>query len=259
MKISVIIPTFNEASFVEQVVGSALDSGADEVVLADGGSTDQTVLLAEPLNCKIVHARRGRGSQLNAGAQVAIGDILLFLHADASLASDGCQQIRTAMQDQTVAFGAFEQVLDNRGWIYRLIEFGNAFRGRVLKTVYGDQGIFIRRSMFDSLGGFDEIPLMEDFSFSSKLRRQCADLRKTPANGSPRAFNFTLLPGPLKVSTRRWEANGPIRQTIANWRTTISYMRGTDPEVLAQAYYGRKESQAKDSQNVPQEPNKQQA
>lgn len=241
MRISVIIPTFNEASFVEQAVGSAWRSGADEVVLADGGSTDQTIPLAETLDCTFVHSSLGRGAQMNAGAEAATGEVLLFLHADATLSNDGCEQIRTAMQDSSIAFGAFEQVLDNRSWIYRLIEFGNGLRGRVLRTVYGDQGIFVRRSMFVSLGGFDEIPLMEDFSFSSKLRSCCEAERKSPPNGGPRAFKFRLLPGPIRVSTRRWEANGPIRQTFSNWMTTISFIRGTDPAILAQFYYGKRE------------------
>lgn len=243
MKISVIIPTFNEASLVEQAVGNAWNCGADEVVLSDGGSTDQTVPLAAGLDCHIVHAPLGRGSQLNAGADAATGEVLLFLHADAVLSLDGCQQIREAMAEPVFAFGAFKQVLENRAWIYRLIEFGNACRGRVLQTVYGDQGIFVRKELFSRLGGFDEIPIMEDFTFSNKLRQLCEGSRKAGVIDSEfaqSAYKFRLLSGPLKVSTRRWEANGPIRQTFSNWMMTISFMRGTDPQLLAQVYYGKR-------------------
>ena len=236
MKISVIIPTLNEAFLVSKAIENAWKCGADEVVLVDGGSSDDTLAIADSLDCITCRSPVGRGQQLNAGAGEATGDVFLFLHVDSYLPGGGCDQIRSAIKSRNVACGAFKQSLDNRQWIYRLIEMGNALRASWLGTAYGDQGVFIRRELFFELEGFDEIPLMEDFRFSQKLRIRNLSVRKSPGNGKI-PYRFQLLPGPLKVSTRRWEARGPIKQTIANWRTTFQYMRGAEPAELAREYY----------------------
>ena len=237
MKISVNIPTLNEASFVGQAIDNAWKCGADEVVLIDGGSSDDTVAIAESLNCIVCRSAAGRGRQLNYGAEASSGDVLLFLHVDSYLSVDGCDQIRGALQSEEVASGVFRQTLDNPRLIYRLIEFGNAMRVTWLGTAYGDQGLFIRRELFFELGGFDEIPLMEDLRFSQKLRQRNQSIRKN-SESDKREYRFQLLPGPIHVSTRRWESRGPLTQTFANWRTTLQYMRGTDLAELARDYYG---------------------
>ena len=168
MKISVIIPTLNEAQNVAQAVQSAWACGADEVIVADGGSNDDTLAISSGLDCVTTRSNSGRGLQLNSGAESATGDVLLFLHADSRLASSGCEQIRSMLANADLHCGAFRQSIESKKLVYRWIEFGNSKRVSQLSMAYGDQGIFVRRHLFDEVGGFDEIPLMEDFSFSTE-------------------------------------------------------------------------------------------
>lgn len=222
MKISVIIPTLNEATIIESSLRRAWECGADEVVVCDGGSSDATLSIASS-NCTLVESEPGRGIQLNAGARIATGEVLLFLHADNWLTRDGCQQIRnSASLFKTPICGAFRQRIEADQLAYRLIEFGNRLRVSLFSMAYGDQGIFVSRSLFESLGGFEEIPLLEDFSFSRRLRKQ---------------HRYRLLKGPLFVSPRRWKKNGAIGQTLANWNTVLAYYRGVSPVELANAYH----------------------
>ncbi len=221
MNISVIIPTLNEARLLSSSIDDAWRSGANEVIVVDGGSCDASPQIAQNKSGKLLETTAGRGHQLNVGAAAATGDVLLFLHADNSLVEDGCDQIRAALTDDRTVWGAFWQTIDSPRWIYRAIEAGNACRGRFLAMPYGDQGIFVRRPVFEQCGGFDELPLMEDFHFSRKLRRQ---------------FRFRLLRGPLTVSARRWQSNGPVRQTLKNWSIVVAAVTGTPTSVLARRY-----------------------
>lgn len=224
MKISVIIPALNEEQLLPVSIESARRSGADEIIVADGGSTDQTRKLAIELGCQLVSCARGRGRQLNAGAAAASGEVLLFLHADAELIGNCCDQIRQSLRLKEIRCGAFTQQIASKRWIYRLIESGNAARIRWLSMAYGDQGIFVTRELFNELGGFKELPLMEDFEFSSRLRK---------------VTRYRLLAGPIRISARRWEQVGPIRQTLRNWSIVAAWMRGVEPAELARRYYRR--------------------
>lgn len=224
MKISVVIPTLNEESNLERAIRSV--SFADEVVVADGHSTDRTQSLARNLGATVVTAKRGRGNQLRAGAAEASGDILLFLHADGWLGKDSGQELRshiaTRMRtEQAQVFGCFRQAIDDQGLRFRLIEIGNAFRARWLGTPYGDQAIFVDRQSYIRAGGFDEVPLMEDVMLCRRLLRESRP---------------TLLQGPVHVSARRWQKDGVLRRTLRNWTVLAGFACGVSPTRLAKWY-----------------------
>lgn len=193
----------------------------DEVIVADGGSTDGTIEICQGCRCRVITSEPGRGTQMNAGARAATSDLLLFLHADNWLVKNGCQQIRALGPQAENMFGGFRQRIDDERGIFRWIERGNAWRIRWRGLVYGDQAFFVRRSLFESLGGFPDIPLMEDLSFSMKLK----------AVGRP-----VILSGPTFVGARRWQENGAVIQTLRNWFLGGAFMVGASPNWLAKRY-----------------------
>ena len=225
MRISVIIPALNEAANIVRAVTSAQECGADEVVVADGGSRDETCLLAELSGAQVVSAPCGRAVQQNAGAQVATGDVLLFLHADNWLERDAISQIRSAVdRRKNTLCGAFQQKIEAAPFIYRLLERGNAERVRWLGLPYGDQAIFVTRDLFEQVGGFPEEQFLEDVLLMQRLRRLSWPI---------------LLPGIVHVSPRRWEQRGVLRQTLRNWAILASFSLGASPERLAEWYSRR--------------------
>lgn len=221
MSVSIIIPALNEAAIIADSVAKARAAGPREVIVADGGSSDSTLSLAETAGATVVECPTGRAVQQNAGARAATGDILLFLHADTYLTADGLRQIERALADASVACGAFRQVIEANGFLYRFMERGNAFRASCRGLPYGDQGIFVRRALFDEIGGFPELKLMEDLFLMKRLRR-----RTRPV----------LLAGPLYVSARRWRRKGVIRQTVRNWSLLAAVRLGIHPDRLARFY-----------------------
>jgi rSAM/selenodomain-associated transferase 2 len=220
--ISVIIPALNEQSLIGRAIRSAWAAGAGEVLIVDGGSRDATPEVARRLNCRVIESPPGRALQQNAGAAAARGPVLLFQHADCWLHADGLWQVARAMSQRpaTVA-GAFRQRIGARGPLYRLLERGNAARVRWFGLAYGDQGIFVRRAVFEQIGGFAAVPLMEDVMLMRQLRRHGPLL---------------LLPGPLHVCARRWRNQGVIRQTARNWCLLAAFFCGVSPASLARFY-----------------------
>jgi rSAM/selenodomain-associated transferase 2 len=221
VQLSVIIPAINEATHIGRAVKSAWNAGANEVLVADGGSSDDSAQLAAAAGARVIVSPPGRAAQQNVAAREATGDVLLFLHADNALPANAIAQIKTAMQQSKVLHGAFRQRIEAPVIGYRLLERGNAARVRWLGLPYGDQAIFIRRSVFEDAGGFPEVPLMEDLILMQRLRR-----RAWPV----------LLPGPVLVSPRRWQRHGILRQTLRNWRLTAAYSLGSTPQQLAESY-----------------------
>ena len=219
--VSIVIPTLNEAAVISGSVASALVTGPHEVIVADGGSSDDTVVLAEAAGARALRCPTGRAIQQNLAARAATGNVLLFLHADTRLTADGVLQIERALADSRIGCGAFRQAIEADGVLYRLLERGNAFRARRRGLPYGDQGIFVRRELFDDIGGFPNLKLMEDVFFMKRLRR-----RSWPV----------LLPGPLYVSARRWQCRGVIRQTLHNWTLLAAARLGIHPDRLARFY-----------------------
>jgi rSAM/selenodomain-associated transferase 2 len=222
VQLSIVIPALNEADHIERAVVSAWRAGGDEVIVVDGDSADDTAAIASKLRCQLICSPRGRALQLNAGAAVAAGDVLLFLHADNWLAaSDIKQQIERALVNPRRVHGAMQQQIDARPIGYRGLEAGNAARVRLLGLPYGDQAIFIRRETFRQLGGFPVEPLLEDLLLMQRVRRLA-----WPA----------LLSGPVGVSARRWERHGIVGQTLRNWWLTARHTLGASPASLARHY-----------------------
>ncbi len=221
ISVSIIIPVLHEEARIADCIDRARALGEVEVIVADGGSSDRTRELASGAD-QVLQSARGRAIQMNAGAAAASGEVLLFLHADCWLETAGLQEIFTTLKHQPdIVGGGFRQILDHTGWVYRWLESGNATRIRWPGWIYGDQGLFVRRSVFESLGGFPALPIMEDLYLSKRLRR---------------VGRLALLGPHLHVSTRRWEQTGPIRQTLRNWQWILSAHLGTPLDELARRY-----------------------
>lgn len=220
---SVIIPVLNEELQIADAIRSAQNAAADEIIVADGGSSDRTVEIARSLGASLCPTVvRGRALQQNAGAKLAGGDVLLFLHADCRLPGDGIRELRRHFErlpDATC--GCFQQQIDAQGLKYRMLESGNLWRARVLKWVYGDQGIFVRSEVFRRLEGFPEVPLMEDLLLMKRLKKI----------GPVAILNSRLI-----VSARRWEHRGVVTQTMRNWAFLLAAHAGVSPATLARFY-----------------------
>ncbi len=222
MRLSIVIPTLNEAGVIRQNIQHALALQPHEIVVADGQSQDGTSELARSAGATVVTSERGRGRQLNAGARAATGDALLFLHADCWLESQAAEQIEAALRDENVMGGAFRQQIDDERPVFRWLESGNAARVRWYRMPYGDQGIFVRRSAFETVGGFAEVRLMEDLLLMREFRR--------------RGWRIEFLPGPIHVDPRRWLKHGVLRQTLRNWTLLAGLKLGISPDRLAKHY-----------------------
>ena len=222
--VSVVIPAWNEAASIAGAIERAWNAGANEVIVADGESDDATRAIARSCVCRVVESPRGRARQQNAGARLATGDALLFLHADTWLPKDAIGQIHLALADPRVNFGAFEQRIEAAGWKYRLLERGNSLRAQRFRRPYGDQGIFVRREVFNAVGGFPDVRFLEDLLLVRRLARQ---------------WRPTILPGPIYTSARRWRQNGVVRQTARNWLLLAAHRLGVTPDRLAEFYATR--------------------
>ncbi len=210
----------NEAAKIKAAVSSA--AGAFEVIVADGGSTDDTIGEAQRAGARVVSAPSGRGGQMDAGAASARGDILLFLHADCSLPEGWQESVRAALSDKRAAGGAFRLSVAAHGMRFRLIEAGANSRARALGLIYGDQAIFARKEAFLEAGGFRKLPLMEDVDCVRRLRRY---------------GRFVLVDRSVTASARRWDKVGVFRNALKNLAIVALYYAGMKPERLYGYYY----------------------
>jgi rSAM/selenodomain-associated transferase 2 len=215
--VSVIIPTLNEAGIIEDTLKS-LPGGVHEVIVADGGSSDATPEIASSL-AHVIEAPRGRASQMNAGAAVATGDVLLFLHADTRLPHDALAAIARALREPCTESGTFRLRFSAEA---PLLRFYSACT-RVLPPAacFGDRGLFVRRAAFEAVGGFPEVPLFEDVEMVRRLHRR---------------GGFRFLQQSVTTSARRFERHGLVRQQLRNVYLWLRYLGGADPERLAHLY-----------------------
>lgn len=226
MTISVIIPTLNEEAILSENLAhmSALQVG--ELIIVDGGSTDLTVPTAQAFcantpDTQLVTAPRGRARQMNEGAKASRGDVLLFLHADTQLPVGAGRIIKSALSDPTVVGGRFDVRFDSSSmWSQVISAFMNR-RSRLTGISTGDQALFVRRQVFEQLGGFAEIPLMEDIDFSRRLKR---------------AGRIAALRDTVTTSFRRWETQGPLRTILLMWTLRFLYWTGVSPVRLSLWY-----------------------
>ncbi len=221
IKISVIIPTLNE----EENIGSLLHylhqlDSTLEIIVADANSADDTVKIAKKY-ANVIQAPRGRGAQMNAGAKLAAGDILWFLHADVTPHPHSINAVKKLFLNERIVGGAFEYNLDEVGWFFRTVEVMSNLKNHLLNTFYGDMGIFVRRNVFQKIGGYKEIPLMEDMDFCSRLKKE---------------GDVIILPYRINTSARRWIEEGKAKNLFRNWLLQIGYKLGFSPDTLAQWY-----------------------
>lgn len=219
--ISVIIPVLNEAATIGATLEHLLHrSERPEIIVVDGGSTDETVASAERY-AKVLPAPQGRAVQMNHGASLAKGDILLFLHADTRLPAGALSALEEAMTDPRVVGGRFKVRLDSPRPIFRVIESSINLRDRLFRGFTGDQAIFVRASVFRQLGGYRPLPLMEDLDLGTRLCR-CG--------------HVVLLPLAVTTSARRWERRGVISTVVLMWLLRASYLLGVSPHTISRFY-----------------------
>ena len=231
MTISVIIPTLNEERTIVATLARTASLGFDELIVVDGESTDETPALLESYRLKTqssalspvhwVTAPAGRARQMNEGAKASRGEVLLFLHADTQLPRDATTVINRALADRRMVGGRFDVRFDRPSMWGTIISKTMNWRSRLSSLATGDQALFVRRPIFEQMGGFADMPLMEDIEFSGRLKQA----------GATAALTETVT-----TSFRRWEQQGPLRTILLMWTLRFLYWIGISPSHLVKWY-----------------------
>ena len=219
--VAIVIPVFNERSLIDGLIECLRDAGADEVVFVDGGSSDGTQEILRKSGMQWLQTKAGRALQMNAGAAQYKSDIFLFLHADTPIYSCHISAIKKAMCDEKTVAGRFDVSLTGTHPMLRVIEAMINLRSRLSGISTGDQAMFIRRNIFEQIGGFPEQELMEDVEISKRLKRE---------------GYIACLRQEVETSSRRWEENGIFRTVLLMWRLRFRYWLGADPADLKRLY-----------------------
>jgi rSAM/selenodomain-associated transferase 2 len=221
VRLSVVVPTLDEEAVLAATLGRVRDGDVHELIVVDGGSRDSTRAVAARFTERILVTEPGRARQMNAGAAVASGDVLLFLHADTLMPNGFARAIARALADHAVIGGRFDVRLDGTSRWLPLIAAAINMRSRLTKVATGDQAIFVRRAVFDGIGGFPLVPLLEDVRFTTALKRRgkVACLRERVA-----------------TSARRWDQRGVTRTVVLMWVLRLGNALGVAPERLQRFY-----------------------
>jgi rSAM/selenodomain-associated transferase 2 len=219
--LSIVVPVYNEADQVDKLIRRLrlLNDGlVADIIIVDGGSTDDTAeRLSQQFN--VIQSDKGRANQMNAGAKVATGIWVMFVHADTDI---GPSHIAAAVSHGALhKWGRFDVRLSAKGFSFRVIEAFINWRSRLTKVATGDQCIFVRKSVFDQLNGFTDMPLMEDVDLSKRLKKL----------GKPACLEKTVV-----TSSRRWEENGVVPTVLLMWKLRYLFWRGVSAEKLAKLY-----------------------
>ncbi|MCM1981766.1 TIGR04283 family arsenosugar biosynthesis glycosyltransferase [Lyngbya confervoides] len=195
-----------------------------QVIIVDGDPQGSTLAAVSPLPTGVmgITASAGRGSQLNAGAALATGEVLLFLHVDNRLPPQAIPAIQGLLEDPKLSGGAFDLRIDATDWRLRIIGRISSWRSRLTRIPYGDQGIFVRRAVFESIGGYPDFPIMEDVALMQRMKQQ--------------GYRIQFLATPIQVSARRWQKEGLLYTTLRNWLLMFLYHWGVSPHRLARWY-----------------------
>ncbi len=225
-RLSIIIPVLNEAVTLRQQLPAlqGLRQAGHQVIVVDGGSTDASVEAARHLADHCLQSAPGRARQMNAGAAQATGDILLFLHIDTTLPDGAAERVLSALADSSRAWGRFDVRLDGQHPAFRVIAAAMNLRSRLTAVATGDQAIFVRRAVFEQIGAYPDVPLMEDVIVSKALRRLSRPVCLRP---------------PVIASSRRWQRHGILATTWLMWRLRLAFVLGASPADLHAQYYSK--------------------
>lgn len=221
MNVSVIIPVLNEEAVIFATLRAVLALKPHEVIVVDGGSVDRTREIASGFDVRVLAAKRGRAKQMNSGAAQATGDVLVFLHADTRLPSRAFADIAKAFADPACVGGRFDLDLEGNHWMLKIVGAMINRRSRMTKVGTGDQAIFVRREVFREMGGYPDMPLMEDIAFCRALKR---------------AGDVACLRSRVVTSARRWEKDGVWRTIFRMWTLKLLYLGGVSPDRLKNFY-----------------------
>lgn len=223
--LSIIVPVVDEDRIINDLIEHlyGLPFGNDcEVIIIDGNQSQNTLKAISRGDVKKIASFKGRGAQMNAGAAVAQGKILLFLHADTLLPRPALGQILLALKQPDIAGGAFDLGIDSNRWGFRLIETVASYRSRITRIPYGDQAIFMKKTAFERLGGFEEIPIMEDVDLMRRVKKT--------------GHKISIIPLKVLTSPRRWAKEGLLFSTLRNWTLIGLYLLGVSPQRLSKFY-----------------------
>lgn len=222
-RISVIIPALNEAGCIARTLDrlQAMRRRGHEVIVVDGGSDDETMAISHPLADQVIRAPRGRANQMRAGAVVANGSVIWFLHADTLPVESADLLILEVLVRRSTQWGRFDILFSGDRFLLKVVALLMNFRARVTGIATGDQGIFMTRTLYEKVGGIPAIPLMEDIALCRFLRQ----------SGCPAVIKRKLASSP-----RRWETHGIVRTILMMWSLRLAYFAGVDPVRLAKYY-----------------------
>lgn len=224
-QISIIIPTLNEGNTIKKTLAGLINIPDTEIIVVDGGSRDDTREQVVSFGIQIISQPAHRALQMNAGAAASHGDILLFLHADTTLPHNFADSIRRALSTPYIVGGAFRLAINASGFTLRAVEWMVNRRSLLFQMPYGDQALFVTSDMFQAIGGYPAIAIMEDLEFIRKLRKK---------------GRIHILSQPATTSARRWRQLGVVKTTLTNQLIILGYLLGINPDRLAAWYNTRK-------------------
>ncbi|MFL5071736.1 MAG: TIGR04283 family arsenosugar biosynthesis glycosyltransferase [Xanthobacteraceae bacterium] len=221
--LSIILPVLDEADIIADALAALapLRQRGAEVIVVDGGSRDGTVDLARPAADRVIASPRGRAAQMNAGAALARGAVLLFLHADTRLPGNADALVLAGLERSGRAWGRFDIAIAGRSPLLAIVAAAINLRSRLTRIATGDQAIFVSRDVFAAVGGFPDIALMEDVALSRALKRISRPV---------------CVAAKVTTSGRRWEQHGVLRTVVLMWRLRVAYFLGAEPATLARRY-----------------------